>query len=270
MEGIVMVTDNKRPNAALINREWLEAATSVLDRKTLSEAVLCACEYVLYGRINQSVGGSLGVVLAMIKPALDSDIAKYNERCARNAANARSQSQRVAASGTQSQRVGANTTTTPTTTTTTTPTTTPSLSPEKGEEREKWLIYGYFWSTGSKAVADELSAFWSYYESLGWKNNKGAEIVSKVAAARMWRRQFETGNAPDGAETWFKALQTCPVPDVNVWKGYAGAERIDDHAVVRVRFNSKFVDDLRSAVPTLERSLCSMWRVPAVVWEHVQ
>lgn len=265
-----METDKKRPNAALINREWYDSAQEILTREELGSAVLNAIAYVLYGDELPPSTSKVGIVCRMIKPALDSDIAKYNERCARNAANARSQSQRVAASGTQSQRVEANTTTTPTTTPTTTSTTTPSLSPEKGEEREKWLIYGYFWSTGSKAVADELSAFWSYYESLGWKNNKGAEIVSKVAAARMWRRQFETGNAPDGAETWFKALQTCPVPDVNVWKGYAGAERVDDHAVVRVRFNSKFVDDLRSAVPTLERSLCSMWRVPAVVWEHVQ
>lgn len=265
-----METDNKRPNAALINREWFDAASSVLGVEQLGIVLVNACRYV-FG-LDQYAGMTAvqGAVMAMIKPALDSDIAKYNERCARNAANARSQSQRVAASGTQSQRVDANTTTTTTTTSTTTTTTTPSLSPEKSEEREKWLIYGYFWSTGSKAVADELSAFWSYYESLGWKNNKGAEIVSKVAAARMWRRQYETGNAPNGAEVWFKALQTCPVPDVNVWKGYAGAERIDDHAVVRVRFNSKFVDDLRSAVPTLERSLCSMWKVQAVDWENVQ
>ena len=261
-----METDNKRPNAALINREWFESAKSVLSADGLGRLLVTACNYVIFGELEPKLSGTEGVVFAMIRPALDSDIAKYNERCARNSANARSQSQRVAASGTQSQRVGANTTTTSTTTSTTTP----SLSPEKGEEREKWLIYGYFWSTGSKAVADELSAFWSYYESLGWKNNKGAEIVSKVAAARMWRRQFETGNAPDGAETWFKALQTCPVPDVNVWKGYAGAERVEDRAVVRVRFNSKFVDDLRSAVPTLERSLCSMWRVQKVDWEHVQ
>ena len=261
-----METDNKRPNAALINREWFDAAKSIMNVQDLGIVLVHACEYV-FGSETFAIGGEVKrAVFAMIKPALDSDIAKYNERCARNAANARSQSQRVGASGTQSQRVGANTTTTSTTTSTSTT----SLSPEKGEEREKWLIYGYFWSTGSKAVADELSAFWSYYESLGWKNNKGAEIVSKVAAARMWRRQFETGNAPDGAEAWFKALQTCPVPDVNVWKGYAGAERVDDRAVVRVRFNSKFVDDLRSAVPTLERSLCSMWKVSGVSWEHVQ
>ena len=265
-----METDNKRPNAALINREWFDAASSVLGVEQLGVVIVNACRYV-FG-LDQYVGMNQvqGAVLTMIKPALDSDIAKYLDRCARNAANARSQRNPVAASGTQSQRVGANTTPTPTPTTTTTTTTTPSLSIDQQREIEKFLIYGYFWSTGSKAVEDELSAFWSYYESLGWKNNKGAEIVSKVAAARMWRRQYETGNVLNGADAWYKALQKCPVPDVNVWKGYAGAERIDDRAVVRVRFNSKFVDDLKAAVPTLERSLCSMWSVLSVRWEYIQ
>lgn len=265
-----METDNKRPNAALINREWFDAARSIMSVQDLGIVLVRACEYVFGSETFDIKGDVQKAVFAMIKPALDSDIAKYNERCARNAANARSQSKRVAASGTQSQRMGENTTTTTTTTTTSTTTTNPSLSAEKSEEREKWLIYGYFWSTGSKAVADELSAFWSYYESLGWKNNKGAEIVSKVAAARMWRRQYETGDVPNGANAWYKALQSCPVPDVNVWKGFAGAEKIDDTAIVRVRFNSKFVDDLKAAVPTLERSLCSMWSVLWIKWEPVQ
>lgn len=265
-----METDNKRPNAALINREWYTSALSVLSTDSLGHVLVAAVEYVFSGSTQMNLSGAEKIVFTMIKPALDSDIARYLERCARNAANAKSQRQRVGASGSDSQRVGANTTTTPTTTPTTTSTSTTSLSPEKSEEREKWLIYGYFWSTGSKAVADELSAFWSYYESLGWKNNKGAEIVSKVAAARMWRRQFETGNVPNGANAWFKALQSCPVPDVNVWNGFAGAEKIDDTAIVRVRFNSKFVDDLKAAVTTLERSLCSMWSVLWIKWEYVQ
>ena len=92
--------------------------------------------------------------------------------------------------------------------------------------KERWLTWGYFWSTGSKAVKEECTAFWSYYESLGWKNNKGAAIVSKMAAARMWRRQYETGRTPNGADAWFKALQECPVQDYRIWDAYAGAERV--------------------------------------------
>lgn len=257
-----MEPDNKRPNAALINREWLEAAKTVLRRQELGEAVLCACEYVLYGRIESNVGGSLGVVLAMIKPALDSDLAKYAERCARNAANAKSQRQRVVASGSDSQRVGANTTPTPTPTSTTTSTTTPSLSQERSEEIERWLVFGYFWSTGSKAIKEEVNAFWSYYESLGWKNGKGAAIVNKLAAARMWRRQFETGTAPNGSEAWFKALQACTIPDCNAFLAFLGAERKEGEVVVRLRCNKSFYESMIDAVPDLEPTLRRIWRTP--------
>ena len=261
--------DNKRPNAALINREWYESAKNVLCAKDLSCVLVAAVEYVLYGDTAITLNDMARVVFAMVKPALDSDIARYLERCARNAANAKSQRQRVAASGSEWQRVGANTTTTTTTTPNTTPTTTTSLSPEEVEEREKWLLYGYFWSSGSKAVWEELKTFWSYYEALGWKNNKGAAIVSKVAAARMWRRQFETGSAPNGADAWFKAVQTCSVPNFSVWQCYAGAERTDTGAVVRLRCSEKFEEDLLQVLPDLKKTLQGLWRVHEVIFERV-
>lgn len=262
-----METDNKRPSAALINREWFEAAQTTITEEGMGRVVLAACKYVFYGEnafMNSPVEKA---VFAMIKPALDSDITKYLDRCARNAANARSQSQRVAASGTQSQRVGANTTTTTTSTTTSTTTTTPSISKELTEEREKWLIFGYFWSVGSKAIVQECDAFWSYYESLGWKNNKGAAIVNKLACARQWRRQYETGISPNGADTWFKALQSCTICDYNAFTCYCGAERDEDGALVRLRCKSTFLESLKAAAPNLERVLLAIWRVPAVRFE---
>lgn len=261
--------DNKRPNAALINREWYESAKNVLSAKDLSCVLVAAVEYVLYGDTAITLNDMARVVFAMVKPALDSDLAKYAERCARNAANAKSQRQRVGASGSDSQRVGANTTTTSTPTSTTTSTPTPSLSPEEVEERDRWLIYGYFWSTGSKAIYQELDAFWSYYESLGWKNNKGAAIVSKVACARMWKRQFETGAAPNGADAWFKAMQTCTIADVNTFKCFAGAERTNAGAVVRLRCSEKFEEDLLQVLPDLKKTLQGLWRVPEVIFERV-
>lgn len=253
-----------RPNAALINREWYESAKGVLGAKDLSCVLVAAVEYVLYGDTAITLQGSAAVVFAMVKPALDSDIVKYRERCARNAANAKSQRQRVAASGSESQRVGANTTTTTTTTTSSTSTTTTSLSKEVDEEREKWLIFGYFWSSGSKVIREELRAFWSYYESLGWKNNKGAQIVSKMAAARMWRRQFGTGTPPAGAEQWFKAVQSCPISDCNAFLCFRGAERDGDKIVVRLGCSANFYKELVKAVPTLEGSLKAAWRVAEI------
>lgn len=264
-----MDNDTKRPNAALINREWFEAAKPVLTDEGLGRVVVAACKYVFSGEITFLNSPVEKAVFAMIKPALDSDIAKYLERCARNAANARSQSQRVGASGSDSQRVGANTTTTSTITSTTTSAKTPSLSTEISAERERWLLYGYFWSTGSKAISQELDAFWSYYESLGWKNNKGAAIVSKVACARMWKRQFESGTAPNGADAWFKSVQSCEIADYGVFNCYLGAEREETGAVVRLRCKSSFLESLKAAVPNLERILQTLWRVPAVRFETI-
>lgn len=262
-----MEKDNRRPNAALINREWFESAASVLEGKQLALLVMYAVHYVFYGITPETEDQMIQVVFAMIKSALDSDIAKYIERCERNAANAKSQRQRVAASGTQSQQVRANTTPTSTPTSTTTPTPTQSLSTAETEEKERWLVYGYFWSTASRAIKEELNAFWSYYESLGWKNNKGAPIVSKLAAARMWNRQFELGVAPDGAEVWFRAVQTCPVTDYNIWHAFAGAERQENAVIVRLRCSRDYLAKLQKAVPTMERDLRAFWRTSEISFE---
>lgn len=256
--------EEKRPRAALINREWLEAAEAITTRRGLSEVVLCAVEYVIYGKIRQELSGNIAVILAMIKPWLDSDITAYRERCERNRRNAQRGGEKpVAASGTQSQRVGAITTPT----TTPTPTTT-QISLEKGDEkeieREKWLIFGHFWSTGSKAVKEETNAFWSYYESLGWKNNKGAPIVSKISAARMWRRQFEGGKPANGADAWYKIVQNCAVADYRLWVGYLGAEKVDDHAEVRLRLTEPYIAQLKGIMPDLEKDLARLWGVQRV------
>lgn len=259
-----MEADNKRPNAALINREWYLAAKGILSRPQLGSLLVKAVEYVLSGGDGVVYDTWVETAFAMVRPALDSDIAKYLERCARNAANAKSQRQRVGASGSDSQRVGANTTTTTTTTPTTTTTTTPSLSPERSEEIERWLVFGYFWSTGSKAIKEEVNAFWSYYESLGWKNGKGAAIVNKLAAARMWRRQFETGTAPNGSEAWFKALQACTIPDCNAFLAFLGAERKEGEVVVRLRCNKSFYESMIAAVPDLEPTLRRLWRTQSL------
>lgn len=262
-----METDNKRPNAALINREWYESAASILSRQDLGFLLVQCVEYVLGIDNDWKLGGTPEVVFKMVKPALDSDIAKYAERCERNKRNARSQSQPVAPSRTQSQPVAANTTTTSTPTTTSTSTSTSSLSPEEVEERDRWLIFGYFWSVGSKAITQECEAFWSYYESLGWKNNKGAPIVHRLACARQWNRKFETGTAPNGADAWFKAMQSCNIYDCSAFKCYLGAEREEAGAVVRLRCKTSFLESLKAAVPNLERTLIALWRVPGVRFE---
>ena len=262
-----MDNETKRPSAALINREWFDAARSVLSTSDMGLVMVNAACYVFGLPECAGMNQVQRAVFAMIRPALDSDIDKYTERCARNAANARSQSQRVAPSGTQSQRVGANTTTTTTTTTT------PSLSPVEVKpeeiERERWLLFGYFVCSGSCNPSEELNAFWSYYESLGWKNNKGAAIVSKLAAARMWRRQFETKQAPDGAPAWFNVVKECPVTEWRMWQAYAGAERTESGIVIRIRCTEQYLSGMRKAFPAIDKALAAAYHAPNITIERI-
>lgn len=249
-----------RPSAALINREWYNSACRVLNTADLGLLLIEAIEYVLDGTEPNRLNGTASVVFTMIKPALDSDIARYRERCARNAANARSGRQRVAASGTQSQQVGAIPTTTSTTTSTSTTTTTPSISNDEGRDRERFEIYGYFWSVGSSDPKAEMNAFWDYYESLGWKNNKGAVICSKLAAARMWRRQYETKTPPDGAQQWFKAVKECAIPNPKVFTAFLGTERKGNQIIVHLSCSEKLFAQIKENTPRLEHDLWVIWR----------
>lgn len=219
--------DSKRPNAALINREWYAAAKSVLRRDQLGSLLIKSIEYIFAGGDGVQYDTMVETVFAMVKPALDSDIAKYQDRCARNAANARKGAERVAASGSEWERVGANTTTTSTTTTTTTPTLSRETEPVE-IERQKFLIAGYFFSKGSESPVEEMYAFWNYYESLGWKNNKGAAIVRKQAAAAMWHCQFALGRELEGASIWYEYWSRAQVYDLRVWSAFRSLVRVDD------------------------------------------
>lgn len=259
----------KRPNAALINKEWFQSAASVLPIDGLGKVLVAAVEYVFAGDTRVKLSPNESIVFTMVKPALDSDVSKYLERCARNAANAKSGRERMAASGSDSLRVGANRTTTTTTTQKTTTTTTPSLSPAESEERERWLIFGYFWSIGSKAIKEESNAFWSYYESLGWKNNKGAAIVSKLACARMWKHQFETGSAPHGADAWFKAVQECSILDYSLFTAFVGAERKEDCIIIRLSVGEPWLAAFKEQCGGVLNTLTKLWKAPEIILERV-
>lgn len=86
-----MESNDQRPNAALINREWFESACRVLSYDEQGELLVNAVEYVLHGATRVKLSGKVSIAFEMVRPALDSDIIKYRERCARNAANAKSQ-----------------------------------------------------------------------------------------------------------------------------------------------------------------------------------
>lgn len=240
------MSEDKRPSAALVNSEWYQAAKSVLNRQELGELLIDAVEFVLLGDIAPITNARVNMCFAMVKPALLSDVQKYQERCARNAANARSRSERVGASGSESERVGANTTSTSTSTSTSTTTSNTSISSEEKEKEEKFFVFGYFWSLGSTNVPEECNQFWSYYEALGWKNNKGALIASKLAAARMWRRKFECTEQKAGAKEWYAAFKSVKIFDYQIWYAYAGAERVNDEIRVRLRVSEGWLRDFET------------------------
>lgn len=241
-------------------RSWWTAAKEELsseDRLQFYEAVM---QYAFDDAAAAELSAPVRAMFAMVKPFLDDDKVKYQERVLRNRENAQGR-KRVAPSGSQSLPVATNNNTnssTNTNTNTNNNTNTISLD----VQREKWIIFGYFWATGSKALGQELAAFWDYYDALGWKNNKGAPIVNKLAAARMWRRQFETGDPPFGAPEWWEIMKGCPVPDPLVFSGYRGAEILEDHVLVHMAVNETWLESFKDKCSGLLTMFAKVARKP--------
>ena len=229
--------DSKRPNAALINRDWYQAAAGVLPADGLGRVLVAACEYVLNGSPGNLSNQIERAVFQMVLPSLDSDLQKYADRCVRNAANARRGAERVATSGSEWERVGANTTTTSTTTTTTAKTLSQEVY-EISRERQMFLLSGYFFAKGSEAPVEEMYRFWNYYEQLGWKNNKGAPIVRKQAAAAMWKCEFALGVEREGSGIWFDVWSRADETNLEVWSTFRSIVRADD-TTAHLRCNCK-------------------------------
>lgn len=219
-------TNNNRPNAALINRQWFEAARSAISRADLAALTLAAVEYVLYGAPSDQPAGATGLAFAMIRPALDSDIERYIERCARNRQNAKGRKP-LAASGSESQPLESNNNDNNNSNSNNNNNSN-SISMPTGQEKERFVICCYFFSKGVLEPVEELNRFWDYYESLGWKNNKGAAIASKMAAARMWNVTGITIRPDELKASYARFLGKAQTYDVRVWSNYRGAYRSDD------------------------------------------
>ena len=188
----------------IISRAWWSAAVQELsptDRLAFYDGLM---QYAFTNELPTNLPAAVRPMMAMCVPFLDADKVKYQERVERNRSNAQGKRK---ASGTQSLPVAPNTnTSTSTNTNTNTNTNTISLTPE----RERFFICGLFFSRGAIKPAEETQRFWDYYESLGWKNNKGGVIVKKTAAAKMWNLQTgvtERALAPRLA--WYRCMAAC-------------------------------------------------------------
>ena len=216
--------------AAMFRLEWLDKARQLLpnpaDRAIFYECLMCRA----FEREQPSVENPIvAAMFAMAESAIAQDLEKYAARCERNRENAakRYQSQPVAASGSQSLPVAASgyqslpNTSTSTSTNTNTSTSTSSISIESAdEEREKYLIYCTLFARGALDVQSEFDSFYNYYAALGWKNNKGAQIVSKVSAAAMWRFSGDTAANLSEREQWAKAFRNADTTASVVWTAF--------------------------------------------------
>lgn len=255
--------------AAYFREEWLDKATQLLtdpaDRAIFYEMLMQRA----FGR--QVVQCNNPVVVAMYtmaESAIAADIAKYDAKCERNRENAL---KRVAASGNKSQRVVAsgsdgnqsqpNTSTSPSTSTSTSPNTnTSSISTENmTDEREKYLIYCTLFSRGALDIQSEFDAFYNYYAALGWKNNKGAQIVSKVSAAAMWRFSGDTAANLSEREQWAKAFRNADTTSSIVWTAFRHLEaRANDTERVlhiTMEMSPKWIEDFENKCERNLRSL---------------
>lgn len=216
-------------------RNWWQAVKCGLsdaDRLAFYDMVF---RYAFEGYKTEETRGAVKIAFDMVRPFIDQDIVKYQERCERNRANARGR-QRVAASGTQSLQVATNTNSNSNTNTNNN-TNTISLS----EEREKFLVVGMFFARGALQPVAEMNKFWDYYESLGWKNNKGAEIKRKSAAARMWILQSGvTTQVLEPRVAWFQAVSRCDYSDSVIFDNLVNMVAKDGTLHLLVRENERF------------------------------
>ena len=193
-----------KTKGVVFSRVWWAAAMDTMERGDRLNYYDTIFAYAFDNKEPGNVSPVVRTAFAMVKPFIDQDKTKYAERCERNRKNANSKKP-VAASGSQSLPVACNTNTN-TNTNTNKNTNTISLSPEK----EKYFICGMFFARGALKPAEEMSRFWEYYDSLGWKNNKGAEIVKKTSAARMWNLQTGvTAKSLALRGMWFESVRQC-------------------------------------------------------------
>lgn len=226
----------KDMKSAFIRKEWYDAASSILSSDERLELYDLICGYAFQGSTPAIKHGKVAALWALIRPALDQDAEKYEAKCERNRKNAtRSQSQPLAANGYQSLPMATNTNNN---SNTNTKSTTFSQSSTGKKEREIFDCMGIILSRGATEPAAECKRMWDYYTALGWKNNKGAPIVSKNSAAAMWRLQCDTVADVSMSRIWWAAFKSVEGADISLWRYWRGMRRDGDTLHVYIQQGS--------------------------------
>ena len=266
----------------MFREEWLDKARQLLpnpsDRALFYECLMCKAFERDMPIIDNPI---VSAMFIMAESAIAQDLEKYAARCERNRENALkrvvasgSQSQRVVASGSQSQQSQPNistSTSTSTSTNTNTSTSTTSLEVDS-EEREIFLIYSTLFTRGALDLQSEFDSFYNYYSALGWKNNKGAAIVSKVSAAAMWRMSGEVASNIAERQAWAKAFKTAPTTSPLVWTCFKSlqVEETEECRTLRIytSLTKQQIEGLESKCERALRTLMAMYQCSEIEYRY--
>lgn len=239
---------NKTVKGVVFSRYWYDVISLKLlpsDRLQFYDAVF---DYAFNGCPPPGLSPAVDMAFSMVKPFLDTEEERYRERCERNRLNARGRKP-IAASGTESYNTNTNTNT-DTNTNTNTNTNTISLD----EERERFLCLGIIFGNGAVDAKGEFDRFWNYYESLGWRNNKGAEIKRKTSAASMWQPEKKIEEKQTAIRSlWYECISKAGCNDIRVFLYFRTAHTEGENLVItadNVRefaelTDSSFINQLR-------------------------
>lgn len=250
---------------AVINKVWYDTA-----RKLIPEPER-RCEFyelILQAAFGQDVPSSSDVVVntmwEMVRPYVCADVERYARRCEINRENA--QKKRMGASGCESVRVGASGSEPKKTESNSNSNSSSSIITKNNtknnipldEESEKFIVKGIMFDKGAANVQGEFNAFWSYYESLGWKNKNGSPIVNRQAAARMWRINGEICEKDEWRAIWYKSFKTATITDDRVWTNILSVslEKRGEGAVLAL-----YVANPDTFVPLLEDKCTAQMRM---------
>lgn len=239
------------PKGVIISREWWRAVNTTLndeERLLWYDAVM---SYSFGGEVPEKLPRSVRVAFSFVRPFIDAERAAYTARCKQNRENAKG-GKRVAASGNDSLQVASNNNTNTDKNN--------NINNNKKPisiERERFFITAYFFAKGVANAVGEMRRFWNYYEALGWRNNKGAEIVSKQAAARMWQPEGGASeNEPELRAEYSRAWLNTTCTDIIAFGAVQRFYRSDDELVLFVT-NTKALDELlkTSGAPVIKALL---------------
>lgn len=221
-------------SACMFRREWLEVAQQMIPdaaaRAEFYEGIFGTAFAISGTEPKNPVARAMW---AMACPAITQDRERYDAKCEKNRQNAlaRSERKRTQANASENERTqatAANTNTNTNNNANTNNNNNANLShessPEEVREKETFLIYCTLFGKGVLDVQAEYDAFYGYYDSLGWRNNKGAAITSRVSAALMWKANTELAADAPYRTKYAAAFKNAPTTSVHIWTAYRYTE----------------------------------------------